>query len=500
MRNRALHDALRDFALEAAALLVDEERSGAELEFEVENESGGRGPALYRYRALTREFIGERWELLRELATCRAAAEQLGTGAAAYLRVNGLPGAQAEPALQALLERLYEDATHFGFPEERFERLYKEVEGTLFRDALKATVLAPLHGLALEVPKVDLGGGLSIARAGTVEAPPEAMPWQGPPGALCLLERYAAPDDRASDAEAAARFESLVTALRLWRTGSVSLGPLGWRRAGEGRWQPVALRGGAMPLGEPVVVGDGEGPALREFMEAMAQAPRSGTVGWALNRFEMGCSRRVRAEALSDYLLALRALLDATSEAGLASLPLRLAALCAEDGDRRLVQRRTELALSLERFVMGGGSADGEELRDWIGPESPNALVEEMERHTRALLRDLLCGYLEPDLKGIADEILLESAEPIAIEARDLRRGRRFERSPEVAERPPEVPEPEPEEPAPSPEPDVPPPAASADASADTSELDSVSGPGELEGVTASVDWDDDPDSYSAPV
>ena len=243
MRNRALHDALRNFALEAAALLVDDERAGAELEFEVEDESGGRGPALYRYRALTHEFIEARWDRLRELPSRAAAADALGTGAAAYLRVNGLPGAQAEPALQAMLERLYEDATNFGFPEERFERVYREVEGTLFRDALRTTVLAPLHGLELEVPRADLGGGLSLARAETVDAPPEALPWQGLPGALCVLERYAAPDDRAPDAEAVERFESLVTALRLWRTGAVSLGALGWRRAGEGRWQPLALLG-----------------------------------------------------------------------------------------------------------------------------------------------------------------------------------------------------------------------------------------------------------------
>ncbi|HEX2232599.1 MAG TPA: hypothetical protein VHG69_04460 [Thermoleophilaceae bacterium] len=478
MRNRALHDALRDFALEAAALLLEDQRAGAELEFEVEDDGGGRGPALYRYRALTREFIEERWARLRELPTCADAAEALGTGAASYLRVNGLPGAHAEPALQAMLERLYEDATHFGFPEERFERVYREVEGTLFRDALKTSVLAPLHGVDLEVPKVDLGGGLSIARAETIDAPPEAMPWQGLPGALCVLERYAAPDDRGPDAEAVERFEALVTALRLWRSGAISLGALAWRRSGEGRWQPLALRGGGTPRGEPVTIPEGDAGALREFADAIAQAPRTGTVGWALRRFEMGCSRRVQADALSDYLLALRALLDATTETGLASLPLRLAALCAEDGERRLVQRRTELALSLERFIMSGGSADGEELRDWIGPESPTALIEEMERHVRALLRDVLCGYLEPDLKAVADEILLESTEPIAIEARDMRRERRFERPPQ--------PEPEPEEPAPSPEPEVPPPAASADTA-------------ELQGVTSSVDWDD-PDDYSAPV
>src|SRR3954447_13792346 len=128
MRNRALHDALRDFALEAAALLTDEQRQGAELEFDVVDEGGKRGPALYRYRPLTDTFLRDRWELLRELPTREAAAEALGAGASAYLRVNGLRGEQADPALQALLERLYEDATSFGFPEERFERVYRDVE------------------------------------------------------------------------------------------------------------------------------------------------------------------------------------------------------------------------------------------------------------------------------------------------------------------------------------------------------------------------------------
>ena len=67
MRNRALHDALRDFALEAAALLTDEQRAGSELEFDVDEEPRRRGPVLYRYRPLTERFIRERWDLLRGL-------------------------------------------------------------------------------------------------------------------------------------------------------------------------------------------------------------------------------------------------------------------------------------------------------------------------------------------------------------------------------------------------------------------------------------------------
>ena len=157
-------------------------------------------------------------------------------------------------------------------------------------------------------------------------------------------------------------------------------------------------------------------------------------MAWALDRFEMGCERAMEAQALSDYLLALRALLDATTAAGQASMALRLAALCAEEGARGDVQHRLEAALTLERFVMGG--ATGVRLDE----ESPRELVEEAENHLRALLRDVLCGYLDADLKGVADDILLEGgSEPFMdgdtqeselqeIEARDLRREPRFER------------------------------------------------------------------------
>ena len=74
MRNRALHDALRNFALEAAALLTDDQKAGAEVEFDVVDEGGGRGPALYRYEPRTGAFIEERWPRLRELPACERPA------------------------------------------------------------------------------------------------------------------------------------------------------------------------------------------------------------------------------------------------------------------------------------------------------------------------------------------------------------------------------------------------------------------------------------------
>jgi hypothetical protein len=480
MRNRRLHDSLREFALEAAALLGEDLKAGAGLEFEISDGSGRAGPALYVYRPLTAEFIAERWPRLRELRSCAPAADALGAGASSYLRVNGLGGEQAEPALQAMLDRLYEDVTSFGFPEERFERVYLEVERTLYKDTLPTMVAAPLYGVLLEPERIDLGDGLSLVRPALVEAPIDA-------DAACLLERDVPPDDPGPLEEAGSRFARLLTALRLRGPGGPALGAVAWRRAGEGRWTPAELVTDGPGRGAPVLLEAGSGAELRELMAAVRPS-------WALARFELGCARELPAEALSDYLLALRALLDATTEIGQASLSLRLAALCAEDGERRELRRRVELALDLERMVMRGGHT-----------EAPAAIVDEMERHLRALLRDVACGYLDADLKSIADDILLESAEPIEIEARDLREedtaeieavGAVEDELATEPEAPPEAAEPE-EEPLPDPRAEAPQGAKLA----------------MPEGVTPSDDWappgdpfgatlrgSEDPEDYSAPV
>jgi hypothetical protein len=493
MRNRALYGALRDFALEAAALLTDDLRAGAEVEFDVLDQAGRRGPALYQYTPRTDAFLAERWSRLRELDACARAATELGSGAALWLRVNGgganLSGQQAEPALRAMLERLYEDATSFGFPEERFERVYREVEATLYRDAQAARVVAPLRGVAIEAARIDLGDGLSLMRGESADAPAEAV-WpengDGEPAVLCVLERDVTADDGITASEAEERFIRVVSALRLWAPGRIGLGAPGWRRTDEGPWQPLPFGGGAGAPAGDWFLPSGEEAGLREFFAAIYRAEPPQHVAWARARFEMGCERSSDAEALSDHLLGLRALLDATSDAGEASLALRVAALCAEEGRRRLVQRRVEAALALERFVMGGGP------HRWPDGDSPTELVAEVEGHLRALLRDVLCGYLDSDLKGVADDILLETnPEPFMdIEARDLRV--------EVAATPPEPPEPEPE---PRFEPEAPPKPAANDSNEDTAEMEAVSVQPQLEGVTQSADWGfEDPEDFSAPV
>jgi hypothetical protein len=490
MRNRELHATLRDFALESAALLEEELRNGAEIEFEVDEQPAGSKTVLYRYTPLTSKFIDARWDRLRELPSCAAAARELGNGAALYLRLQGVPGVDAEPALRELLDRLYDDATSFEFPEERFEKVYADVERTLYENSIAVTVVAPLPGLELEHGRVDLGDGLSLIGGEAIDAPPEAV-WSDPrertgePHVLVVLERDIRSDMPLPITEARLRFRRLLTAMRLFKAGAVGLGPLAWSRVDSGAWQPLQLGSAGHLRGEPWLLTAAEEPELRELIDLFGGARAGGAVAWALARFEMGCDRPLDTEALSDYLLALKALLDGGDDTGRASLALRLAALCAEESDRRALQRRVELAFALERFVIGGGS--GEAYMDTIGSESPRDLVLEVENQLRALLRDVLCGFLDTDLKSAADDILLRSAEPFEIEARD---SRRF--APERPEARGQRPEAEPES------------ARSYwPQSTAVAQVEPQTEPEELDdGVTPSADWgfDDDPESYSAPV
>jgi hypothetical protein len=495
MRNRALHDALREFALEAAAHLTHELQHGAEIPFDVVEEPGG-GTVLYNYHPLTSEFIEQRWADLRRLPAFDPAAEALGSGAQNYLRTQSATAAAAdsEPALAAMLERIYADATSFEFPEERFERVYAEVERALYQNTLRTAIVAPLYGFEMEHDRLDLGEGLFLIAGDKLDAPAPAV-WSSPggevqhgrsPNVLCVLRRDVAGDDALPIAEARARFRRLLTALRLFKPGSIGFGPLAWARVDEGKWQPLALAlaGSGVGRGMPWVLAPEEGPELIELVELVAASSPTGRIAWALRRFEMGCERPDDTEALSDFLLALESLLDARDEHSRATLTLRVAALCAEDGERRAVQRRVELAFALERWVMGGGGANA--YLEALGPDTPRTLVLELEQHLRALLRDVLCGYLGSDLRAAADDLLLTSSEPLEIRAADLRK---------EAEAEPELePEPEPE-PEAEPEPAMPDPlAASAPPRTERHAVEA--------GVTESADWDwdEDPDSYSAPV
>src|SRR5204863_5118604 len=120
--------------------------------------------------------------------------------------------------------------------------------------------------------------------------------------------------------EAARRFGRLLTALRLVDAAGFALGASAWARVDAGAWQLVPLGiGGRRPRGPGYRIEPEEEDELRGFCNLIARRAPSpgvdptdagGEVAWALQRFELGCERESPFVALTDHLLALRALLE----------------------------------------------------------------------------------------------------------------------------------------------------------------------------------------------
>jgi hypothetical protein len=416
MRNRTLHALLETFTEESGLQLAAETANGAEVPFEVIEERGARSP-LYCYRPLTGQFIRSRMGLLDRLPSYLPAARAVaGTdGIERYLRRRGEPRIppdgreRADAVLRSFLSAVYAEATAFGYQPEAFAAAYLELEAALYEGRQVATVVVPVHGLALESDEVALGDGLSLVRGDALpDAPAEAV-WADEDTALAVFtsesERVGGP---APLAEAAVRFRALLRALRLFDAGDHALGPLAWARVDGGAWQAAPLGGSSAParaVRERTQVPAAQEDELRAFCSLVARrTPRAGEVAWALSRFELGCERADPFEALTDHLLALRALLEPEGpESG--RLAQRLAAICAVPDERAALTERIARAVTLERTVVAGVVQPG------TGAER---LVAELAGHLRALLRDVLCGHLDADLRALADELLEEAAaEPV---------------------------------------------------------------------------------------
>jgi hypothetical protein len=411
MRHRPLHEALSAFAEEAAWLLAGDTADGAEVPFEVvESRGARRDTPLYCYRPLTDSFIRERVGVFGRLPTYAPAARALTAldGVGHYLREQGEariptdPRERADAALRVFISRVFSEATEFVVTPERLERAYDELEGALFAGQSQSVVVAPLYGLRIASPQIALGDGLSLVGGEELaDAPPEAVWPHGAdePCVLACLTITTGPGAPAPLTEARVRFRRLLSALRLFDQARVALGPVAWERSGTGPWTLGDLGTSGRPHGVLEIDPDSE-DELRAFVSLVTRrTPRSGEVAWALRRYELGCERLSLFDALTDHLLALRALLEPEGPTS-GRLAGRVAALCATEERRAHVTERVAHAVSLERAVITGlAPADG----------GIQVLLAELTSHLRALLRDVLCGHLDPDLRALADQLLEEA-------------------------------------------------------------------------------------------
>ena len=413
MRNSTLHELLQSFTADTALQLTAETASGVEVPFEIVEEPGGRTP-LYCYRPLTGTFIRERLGRLAALPSYAPAARALAEldGLEEYLRARGEPRVPREPreradaGLRSFLHAVFADRSDFSFEDERFDTAYAELEQALYEGRCVSTVIAPLLGIALEegTKELALGDGLSLVPGDLLPDAPSDAVWgdSEQPNLLAVLTVTQERPESPPLSLARQRFRRLLTAVRLFERGGYALGPVAWTRTDAGAWRTVPLGASGRPR-LVTVIPSAQEDELRAFCNLVAsRTPSSGELAWALARFEMGCERLAPFEALTDYLVALRALLEPEGPSS-GRLGQRLAAMCAEPDERLRMIERTAHAISLERAVIAG-----------LAPAETgvDALVEELAEHLRALLRDALCGHLDSDLRSVADALL---GAPVAV-------------------------------------------------------------------------------------
>jgi hypothetical protein len=414
MRSVRFQAALTEFVEAAAEVLQADIVAGAEVSFELEprtRRGSSSGAALYCYRALTGDYIGERLPAIERLPIHALAADALSAyeGLDRYLTsvgvdASGLRGrARIRAAIAALLEDVFQEQTDFEVRPDRLKSALERLESSTVAGSGELTLVATLHGLTIGSAELALTKGLTIAQSDALEGLPDGAAGNDrgdSPGHLLVV--LSVEEDDARDATARGRevLTDLLRSLRLFGDGRVTLGPLAWARMGGGSWTALALGAGGRPHGMLVVSSEQE-DELRAFCNLVSRrAPHGNELAWALRRFELGCERDSWHEALSDHLLALRALLEPEGAAS-GLLPGRLAALCATPRLQRQLTERTVEALQLERDIVAGAARDGGHSR---------ALAQEIADNLRALLRDVICGHLSADLATVADEILLTPA------------------------------------------------------------------------------------------
>jgi hypothetical protein len=406
VRSQRLAGALADFVDDAAVLLARAVADGAEVPFEITTQQSRRqGPSLYAYRPLTARFISAHSYDLCNLSSYEPAIQLLADGegleryllerGVARMPIEGRPRAKA--ALIALLIDVFDEQTEFSVHGERLEHALAGLTDAAGAGPHDLQVLATVRGLVLPSSQLSMSRDLTLAAPGDFTDLPDELAGvsDSVPHALALVTVR---EELAGGSLTHARtvLSELLRALRLYGDSRIALGGLAWMRAGVGPWRGLAL-GEDRPgrTASALVVRAEHQGELRSFAALVARHAPQDEVAWALERYELGCERADEHVALSDWLLALRALLEPEGpSSGL--LCMRLAALCGEPSDRHELAERAARAIELERAVVRGAVAHGQDA----------ALVRALGDHLRGLLRHVMCGHLPADLYRVADELL----------------------------------------------------------------------------------------------
>ena len=314
-----LYDALRSFCLAAFAALGPEMEEVGEIPFVVDRHDG-----LYEYRPLLRNHIEARAYPLSQLEDARIAVTELSREPAAAIFTHGRGGTEAgtervlyRTILLPLVVRAAEACGGFDWEDGAFNRVYGELEQSLFGAARSYAAAAPLVGLSVG-QIVDLGRGIQV-RATTPAEVASRWPESGellPPSfggepersALLSLGRDLGAGETMPP-DAPADLADAVTALRLATGAPVAAGPVVFEQLDRHPFEARPMLGIAAtePGGEPTRLDPWRGALAADLLARLAASEREAGLGEALELWELALfeSEPLRSERLREALVAL---------------------------------------------------------------------------------------------------------------------------------------------------------------------------------------------------
>jgi hypothetical protein len=411
MHDSVLNEALKRLAAEASTRFTSLVATGDEIPFDVA-ENNGESSHFYRYVPLTSNFIDSHVGELQSLpgyGPARGAVAAAGV-AAPFLEERGLsvtsdPDRRAEAMLEVFVSELWEGTTEFSLDLSRVESALSSLE-VASRDIREADVLiAPLAGFEMTPSEIELCNGVRIVQSDSVDAPLEATSSEGSdrsawqPAYLAMVPLTDASDGPRS---ALGTLRGLVRALRVFKEGSVGLGPYAYAPVGEEAWRRIET-GEAPPRPGSYFLIESEVARLDEFIGRLGEdSPALDRLTFAEARFHYGSERSRPLDALSDHLLAIRSALGGE---GVIDAPLsaRAAALITGEADDDKARARIESAMDLELSMINGEDAMT------AGNESATYLAAWIEDSARHILREAVLGNFGPNLNVAAEETLITS-------------------------------------------------------------------------------------------
>lgn len=411
MRDKILEESLKRLAAETSTRFSALVATGDEIPFDVA-ENDGESSHFYRYVPLTAGYVESRFEEVRSLPSygpARGAVVAAGVSAT-FLESKGLqvpadPAARADEMIRVFISELWEGASEFSLNLSRIEAILDEIE-IESRDIREAEVLiVPLVGFEMTLEDVEFGNGTRIVRAGSIEAPVEAVSSEGTdrnawqPACLATIPLGSGPE---SPREALGRISDMVMALRLAKDGCVGMGAYAFAPVGDGVWRKIET--GATPVRSGTyLLLEADVDLADELLGLIGRgAVQSAGMGFAIRRFCFGLERPGPIDAISDHLLAVRAAVTGDTVIDTPAA-VRAAALIGEfdDGSEGDVRNRMEAAFDLETSLINGESVTS------VRGESATYLAAWVEDSVRGLIRRALLGEFGSDLNVTAEEILI---------------------------------------------------------------------------------------------